>query len=61
MKLADAQANGDMLLRWGVLALGVELDANERDYRLIGASEWYEDRPDLLEPLPPRGSSQPVD
>jgi hypothetical protein len=48
LRLADAKASGDLLLRWGVLALGVELDQTERDYRLIGATDWYESRPDLL-------------
>jgi hypothetical protein len=54
LNLEDARATGDLLLHWGILTLGVELDESERDYRMIGATEWYESRPDLLEPLPPR-------
>ncbi|MGQ0799337.1 MAG: hypothetical protein ACT4NL_04380 [Pseudomarimonas sp.] len=54
LHLAEGQAQGDLLLRWGVLSLGVELADTERDYRLIGAKKWFEDRPDLLQPLPVR-------
>ncbi len=49
LKLADSKANGDLLLSWGVLSLGIELDESERDYRLIGARKWYEGRPHLLD------------
>jgi hypothetical protein len=48
LKLEDARAQGDLLLRWGVLALGVELAPGDRDYHLIRATDWYESRPDLL-------------
>ncbi len=48
LQLAEGQAQGDLLLRWGVLSLGVELADSERDYRLIGAKKWFDGRPDLL-------------
>lgn len=48
MRIADARAYGDLLLRWGVLALGIELRDEERDLHLIGARDWYAERPDLL-------------
>jgi hypothetical protein len=48
LKLEDSQAHGDLLLRWGVLALGVELAPGDRDYHLVRATDWYESRPDLL-------------
>lgn len=54
LQLAEGQAQGDLLLRWGVLSLGVELADAERDYRMIGAKKWFEGRPDLLQPLPAR-------
>jgi hypothetical protein len=58
LRLADATARGDLLLSWGVLSLGIELDESERDYRLIGARKWYESRPHLLdEAWPPRTDS----
>ncbi len=48
MRIADARAYGDLLLRWGVLALGIELRDEERDLHLIGAKDWYAERPPLL-------------
>jgi len=54
LQLADGKAQGDLLLRWGVLSLGVELADAERDYRFIGAKKWFESRPDMLQPLPAR-------
>lgn len=48
LRLAEGQAHGDLLLMWGLLALGVELDAEDRDYRLVRARSWFEERPDLL-------------
>lgn len=48
LRLAEGQAQGDLLLMWGLLALGVELDAEDRDYRLIRPRTWFEERPDLL-------------
>lgn len=48
LRLAEGQAHGDLLLVWGLLALGVELDAEDRDYRLIRPRTWFEERPDLL-------------
>ncbi len=48
LKVADAKATGDLLLSWGVLSMGVELDETDRDFRLIGARSWFESRPNLL-------------
>jgi hypothetical protein len=48
LQLGEAAPEGDLLLRWGVLGLGVELNPGERDYHLIKATQWYESRPDLL-------------
>jgi hypothetical protein len=50
LRLEDAQAQGDLLVRWGVLALGVELAPQEREFHLLKATEWYESRPDLMRP-----------
>lgn len=48
MRIADAQPHGDLLLRWGVLALGVELRDEARELHLLGAKDWYARRPPLL-------------
>jgi hypothetical protein len=48
LKLEDAQARGDLLLHWGVLGIGVELAPEERDWRLVKPTQWYESRPDFL-------------
>jgi hypothetical protein len=48
LKLEDAEARGDLLLHWGVLGIGVELAPDERDWRLIKPTEWYESRPHFL-------------
>lgn len=48
MTLEDARRSGDLLLQWGVLRLGVELHDGERKLHLIKATEWFEERADLL-------------
>lgn len=48
MRVRGGRASGDLLLNWGVLSLGLELDGDERDFKLIRARHWYESRPNLL-------------
>lgn len=48
MKVKSGTAHGDLLLQWGVLTLGLEVDGDQRDFHLIGATKWYESQPDLL-------------
>lgn len=49
MRIAGKQPTGDLLLSWGVLSLGVEVDKGGADTRVIGAKKWYEERPHLLD------------
>lgn len=48
MKVKSGTAHGDLLLHWGVLTLGLEVDGDQRDFHLIGATKWYQSQPDLL-------------
>lgn len=48
LRIAGKQPNGDLLLSWGMLALGVEVDKGRHETRLVGAKKWYEERPHLL-------------
>ena len=34
-----------------LLGVGIELDGQQRQWHLAGASEWYEGRPSLLPPM----------
>lgn len=49
MRIAGKQPSGDLLLSWGILSLGVEVDKGEHESRVIGAKKWYEERPHLLD------------
>jgi hypothetical protein len=49
LRIAEGQPGGDLYARWGVLGLGMELEAGERQLHLLGARDWYEARPQLLE------------
>lgn len=48
VRIDGGVSRGDLYLRWGVLGLGLELDAGERDFHLLNAREWYQGRPELL-------------
>lgn len=48
MRVKSGTAHGDLLLHWGVLTLGLEVEGDQRDFHLIGATRWYESQPDLL-------------
>ncbi|MEO6075256.1 MAG: hypothetical protein ABIP56_00485, partial [Dokdonella sp.] len=48
MKVKSGIAHGDLLLHWGLLTLGLQVDGDKRDFHLIGATRWYESKPDLL-------------
>lgn len=48
LRIVDGLARGDLYARWGVLALGVELDDGERTLHLAGARDWYDSRPSFL-------------
>lgn len=49
LRVADAKPSGDLLLSWRALGLGLELERGERRFHLLGAKQWYEGRPALLE------------
>lgn len=42
LKLGGERRDGRMLVKWGPLAVGVDLDGNATKLRLRGAPEWYE-------------------
>ncbi len=49
MKLdGDEARDGDLLVRWGVLNLGVEMRDGRRKFRFARPVQWYESQPDLL-------------
>lgn len=48
LNVANARAKGDLLLRWGILSLGLELDHADREFHFLRAADWYHARPDLL-------------
>ncbi len=49
MKLDGDQArDGDLLARWGVLAVGVEMRDGRRKFRFARPTQWYESQPDML-------------
>lgn len=39
---AAGRRRGDLLVRWGRLAAGIELRDGKRDWKLLGAEEWFE-------------------
>jgi hypothetical protein len=42
--------NGDLLARWGVLSVGVEIADGQRDLHAVGAAKWFAGRPELPPP-----------
>ncbi|MEO7917586.1 MAG: hypothetical protein ABIR16_08065, partial [Dokdonella sp.] len=48
MRVKSGKARGDLLMRWGVLSLGLEVDGDQRDFHLVRARTWFESQPDLL-------------
>lgn len=42
LKLGGQRRDGRMLVKWGPLAVGVDLQGNATKLRLRGASQWYE-------------------
>jgi hypothetical protein len=48
MRLGAAGTDGDLLLHWGLLSLGVELDKGKHKFHLLRAKEWYAKQPALL-------------
>jgi len=50
MRLERKQATGDLFVRWGALAAGVELAPGRRQVHLVGARRWFDDRPGLAAP-----------
>lgn len=44
LRIADKQPQGDLLLGWGRLSLGLELAGGERDWHLRKAAEWFQGR-----------------
>lgn len=48
MRLAHSQAKGDLLLNWGVLGLGLEVDKDRHEFHVLRAREWYAARPALI-------------
>lgn len=44
LDLLDEAANGILYFRYGLISLGLELLARERDWHLLGAKHWYERR-----------------
>lgn len=49
MKLeGDETRDGDLLVRWGALNVGVEMRDGRRKFRFARPTQWYESQPDLL-------------
>ena len=48
MRVEAGKARGDLLLHWGVLSLGLEVDGDQHDFHMVRARHWYESQPDLL-------------
>ncbi|MBB5208502.1 hypothetical protein [Chiayiivirga flava] len=48
LRLGEGKPTGDLYARWGVLGLGIELKAGERDMRVVGAKKWFEAQPNYL-------------
>lgn len=48
MHVQAGKPRGDLLLSWGALSLGLDVDGDERNFHLLRARHWYESRPDLL-------------
>jgi len=48
MRLQDKALSGNLYARWGVLSLGVGVDAGRKDLHLVRARHWYDSQPPLL-------------
>jgi len=48
LRVVDAKPSGDLLLSWRALGLGLELERGEHKFHLLGAKQWYAERPELL-------------
>ena len=48
MRLGAAGTDGDLLLHWGLLNLGVELEKGKHKFHLIRSKEWYARQPAML-------------
>lgn len=57
MRVRRGRPSGDLLLRWHALSLGLEVDGDERHFKLVRARHWYESRPDFL---PPQATGRPA-
>ncbi|MGB0132434.1 hypothetical protein [Dokdonella sp.] len=48
LQLGAAGTDGDLLIHWGLLSLGVELEQNKHKFHLMHAKEWFAKQPALL-------------
>jgi hypothetical protein len=48
MRLAHSQAKGSLLLNWGVLGLGLEVDKDRHEFHVLRAREWFDAQPALI-------------
>lgn len=48
LRIDGDRRSGDLLLGWGRLGVGVELDGEERSFHLRDARAWFDARPSLL-------------
>ncbi len=48
LRIAKARTDGDLLLRWRALGLGLELESGKREFHFLRAADWYQARKDLL-------------
>lgn len=48
MRLGAAGTDGDLLIHWGLLSLGVQLEKGKHKFHLFEAKEWYAKQPALL-------------
>ncbi|WP_313340901.1 hypothetical protein [Stenotrophomonas sp.] len=48
LDMEQAQRQGDLYVRWGLLGAGIEMGGGKRTWHLAGAREWYDGRPRLL-------------
>ena len=48
MRLGAAGTDGDLLIHWGLLSIGVQLEEGKHKLHLFDAKEWYAKQPALL-------------
>lgn len=48
LRVDRTQPQGDLLLAWGKLALGVELDKDRHEFHVMRARAWYDAQPALI-------------